>query len=79
MTIGKSKEDGKDVESEYMLTIDGDRLHKRDNRLSITRITVSRLLKCDETQATVPIMTFLPLKEGDLNNQHIQQFQSHGK
>ena len=57
-------------DSPYMLTIDGNSLHKK-KKMSIMRIAVSRLLLKDGTQATVPIMTYLPLKEGDLKNQCI--------
>ena len=66
-------------DSPYMFTIDGNHLHKRKEKVNIARITVSRLLKCDDKQATVPIMTFLPLKEGDLKNQHIKQIQAQSK
>lgn len=56
----------------HQLTIDGNPLHKSSQKLSIDKIRVSRLLIGDGfTQATVPVMTFLPLKEGELKNQHI--------
>lgn len=57
----------------HYLTIDGNALHKQGSPLEIAKISVSRLLIGDgETQACVPVMTYLPLKEGELKNQHIQ-------
>ena len=61
-------------EPQYLLTIDGIALHKRQEKLKIVKIFVSRLLNFDGSQATVPIMTFLPLKEGELKNQNISIF-----
>lgn len=59
---------------QYLLTIDGIAFHKRQEKLKIVKIFVSRLLNFDGSQATVPVMTFLPLKEGELKNQNIQVF-----
>uniref|UniRef100_A0A7S3FYA7 Uncharacterized protein n=1 Tax=Strombidium rassoulzadegani TaxID=1082188 RepID=A0A7S3FYA7_9SPIT len=68
--------------SKYHLTIDGVPLQtivsqgKRAQpvqELLIQRIAVSRVIKSDMMQASVPIMTFLPLKEGPLKNQDFLQ------
>lgn len=56
---------------DYVLTIDGRQMFEGDKEVEIEQISVSRLLLNDRTQASIPIMTFLPLKEGELQNQHI--------
>ena len=60
LTVGK--------DSPYMFTIDGNHIHNREEPVYIARIKVSRLIQSDGKQATIPIMTFLPLKEGELKN-----------
>ena len=66
---------GKESSNDYSLTIDGIALHKSTESLVIREISVSRLLLGPDgrTQASVPVMTYLPLKDGELKNQHIQQ------
>jgi hypothetical protein len=66
---------GAGTSSDYSLTIDGRALHQSAEALSISEISVSRLLLGPDgrTQASVPVMTYLPLKDGELKNQHIQQ------
>jgi len=59
---------------DYHLTIDGKKVFaegKKEKEVEVVHISVSRLLLNDRTQASIPIMTFLPLKEGELQNQHI--------
>ena len=61
--------------NDYSLTIDGIAVHQSSEPLVINEISVSRLLLGPDgrTQASVPVMTYLPLKDGELKNQHIQQ------
>ena len=42
--------------------------------MKIKSILVSRLLHKDGAQASIPIMTYLPLMEGELRNQHYNPF-----
>jgi hypothetical protein len=58
----------KTVENDITLTIDGIQINKTVSQMHISKIIVTRLIKSDQTQASVPIMTFLPIKEGDLRN-----------
>ena len=59
---------GGQTPNDFSLTIDGIPIHNIKDKLKISKICVSRLLKSDLTQASIPIMTFLPLKEGELKN-----------
>jgi|OM-RGC.v1.032259231 hypothetical protein len=62
---------GSDASCEAHLTIDGRNIFEKEPA-DIELISVSRLMLSDEiTQASIPIMTFLPLKDGELQNQHI--------
>jgi hypothetical protein len=66
-------------QSLYHLTIDGVPFQQivakgkkaGAGELLVTRIAVSRVLKSDLSQASIPLMTFLPLKQGPLKNQHL--------
>ena len=56
---------------EYDLTIDGRKMFS-DKEVEVESLAVSRLMLDDDmTQASIPIMTYLPLKEGQLQNQHL--------
>jgi hypothetical protein len=65
---------GAKEQNDFTLTIDNERLHHNKKVLKICKISVSRLLKSDLTQASIPIMTFLPLKEGELKNQTMKSY-----
>jgi hypothetical protein len=55
--------------NDVTLTIDGHQIHAIKKEILISQINVSRLLKSDLTQASVPIMTYLPLKHGEIKNE----------
>ena len=55
--------------SDYFLTLDGIHLHKQEKELKIAKIEVTRLMLPNQNQVSIPLMTFLPLKEGELPNQ----------
>lgn len=57
--------------ADYVLTIDGRQMYENEKVAEVEHISVSRLLLGGGAQASIPIMTFLPLKEGELQNQHI--------
>lgn len=51
---------------DYVLTIDGRKMFQNEKLVEVEHISVSRLMLNDLSQASIPIMTFLPLKEGEL-------------
>ena len=51
---------------DYVLTIDGRKMFQNEKLVEVEHISVSRLMLNDRSQASIPIMTFLPLKEGEL-------------
>lgn len=66
------------IGNDYSLTIDGSNITSKKlqsvtkgTQLKIRDIHVQRLIKNDMEQVSIPIMTYLPLREGSLKNQSI--------